>query len=160
MTYNRTYGSTYITVRTELSFWPSMQMSEPIWYMDTVNCQDGMIMWRKVGWERGKDCHIPVVFLHIVMNCVHSSESEITNCQSLWQFLFSIFSCQIMSFLNEFMCGPLHWEGTLCWKCKDGYGTALYSYTLECSECWGGGYGWILYFFLELVPITVLYFWW
>ena len=59
------------------------QMSEPVWCVDTVNCQDGMIMWRKVGWEWGKDCH---VVLHIVMNCVHSSESEITNCQSLWQF--------------------------------------------------------------------------
>ena len=76
------------TVRTELSFWPSclLQMSEPIWCMDTVNCQDGMIMWGKVGWEWGKDCH--VVLLHIIMNCVHSSEFEITNCQSLWQFLF------------------------------------------------------------------------
>ena len=42
-------------------------------------------MWRNVGWEWGKDCH--VVLLHIVMNCAHSSESEITNCQSLWQFL-------------------------------------------------------------------------
>ena len=62
-------------------------MREPIWCMDTVNCQDGTIMWRKVGWEWGKDCH---VVLHIVMNCVHSSESEITNCQSLWQFLFTV----------------------------------------------------------------------
>ena len=60
-----------------------LQMSEPIWCMDRANCQDGMRMWRKVGWE---DCR--VVLLHIVMNCVHSSESEITNCQSLWQFLF------------------------------------------------------------------------
>ena len=30
-----------------------------------------MIMWRKVGWEWGKDCH--AVLLHIAMNCVHSS---------------------------------------------------------------------------------------
>ena len=63
-----------------------------------------------------------------------------------------------VSLLNEFMCGPLNREGTLCGKCKDGYGIALYSYTLECSKCWGHGYGWILYFFLELFPITVLYF--
>ena len=64
----------------------SLQMSEPVnLIMDTFNCQDGMIMWRKVGWEGGKDCHI--VLLHIVMNCAYLSESEI-NCQSLWQFLF------------------------------------------------------------------------
>ena len=56
------------------------------------------------------------------------------------------------------MCGPLNREGTLCGKCKDGYGIALYSYTLECSKCWGHGYGWILYYFLELFQITVMYF--
>ena len=60
--------------------------------------------------------------------------------------------------LNEFMCGPLNREGTLCGKCKDGYGIALYSYTLECSKCWGHGYGWVLYYLLELFPITVMYF--
>ena len=55
------------------------------------------------------------------------------------------------------MCGPLNREGALCEKCKDGYGIALYSYTLECSKCWGHGYGWVLYYFLELFPITVMY---
>ena len=59
---------------------------------------------------------------------------------------------------NMSMCGPLNREGTLCGNCKDGYGIALYSYTRECSKCWGHGYGWVLYFFLELFPITVLYF--
>ena len=49
-----------------------------------------------------------------------------------------------VSLLNEFMCGPLNREGPLCEKCKDGYGIALYSYTLECSKCWGYGYGWVL----------------
>ena len=63
-----------------------------------------------------------------------------------------------VSLLNEFMCGPLNREGPLCEKCKDGYGIALYSYTLECSKCWGHGYGWVLYYFLELFPITVMYF--
>ena len=63
-----------------------------------------------------------------------------------------------VSSLNEIMCGPLSREGPLCGKCKDGYGTALYSYTLGCSKCWGHGYGWLLYYFLELFSITVLYF--
>ena len=62
-----------------------------------------------------------------------------------------------VSLLNEFMCGPLNREGSLCGKCKDGYGMALYSYTLECSKCWGHGYGWVLYYFLELFPITLMY---
>ena len=63
-----------------------------------------------------------------------------------------------VSLVNEFMCGPLNREGPLCEKCKDGYGIALYSYTLKCSKCWGHGYGWVLYYFLELFPITVMYF--
>ena len=63
-----------------------------------------------------------------------------------------------VSSLNEFMCGPLNREGLLCGKCNDGYGIALYTYTLECSKCWGHGYGWALYYFLELLPITVMYF--
>ena len=63
-----------------------------------------------------------------------------------------------VSLLNMSMCGPLNREGPLCEKCKDGYGIALYSYTLECSKCWGHGYGWTLYYFLKLFPITVMYF--
>ena len=63
-----------------------------------------------------------------------------------------------VSLLNEYMCGPLNREGPLCGKCNDGYGTALYSYTLECSKCWEHGYGRVLYSFLELFPITVMYF--
>ena len=63
-----------------------------------------------------------------------------------------------VSLLNEYMCGPLNREGPLCGKCKGGYGAALYSYTLECSKCWGHGYGWVLYYFLEFFPITVMYF--
>ena len=73
-------------------------------------------------------------------------------------YLFQIQLPSNVSLLNEFMCGPLNREGELCGKCKKGYGIALYSYTLECSKCWGHGYGWVLYYFLELFPITVMYF--
>ena len=70
---------------------------------------------------------------------------------------FNIQLLSNVSLLNESMCGPLNREGPLCGKCKGGYGTALYSYTLECSKCWGHGYGWVLYYFLELFPITLMY---
>ena len=56
-----------------------------------------------------------------------------------------------------FILKTLNREGTLCGKCKDGYGIVLYSYTLECSKCWGHDYGWVLYYVLELFPITVMY---
>ena len=64
---------------------------------------------------------------------------------------------QNVSLLNDFMCGPLNREGTLCGRCKPEYGPAVYSYTLQCERCWNHGYGWVLYFATELLPITVLY---
>ena len=75
-----------------------------------------------------------------------------------WWFILYIQLPSNVSLLNEFMCGPLNREGPLCGRCKDGYGIAVYSYTLQCSKCWGHGYGWVLYYFLELFPITVMYF--
>ena len=77
---------------------------------------------------------------------------------TLAEYSFYIQLPSNVSLVNKFMCGPLNREGPLCGKCKDGYGTALYSYTMECSKCWGHGYGWVLYYFLELFPITVMYF--
>ena len=55
------------------------------------------------------------------------------------------------------MCGSLHRKGPLCGKCEDGFGPALYSYTLECKKCWGHGLGWLLYITLAVIPTTVLY---
>ena len=62
------------------------------------------------------------------------------------------------SYLNDVVCGPLHREGTLCGKCKDGFTPRLHGYTLNsCVEChphdW---YGWSLVLVLELVPVTIV----
>ena len=87
--------------------------------------------------------------------------SEIGKCPYIAHYITADIYIQLpdnVSKVNEFMCGPLNREGTLCGRCKDGYGIAFYSYTLKCTKCWGHGYGWILYYLLELVPITVLYF--
>ena len=59
--------------------------------------------------------------------------------------------------LTSFMCGSLHRTGPLCAECEDGLGPALYSYTLECSKCWGHGFGWLLYIILTFIPTTALY---
>jgi len=55
------------------------------------------------------------------------------------------------------MCGPLHRKGVLCGECEDGFGPALYSYTLEGKKCWGHSLGWLLYITLTVIPTTVLY---
>ena len=59
--------------------------------------------------------------------------------------------------LTSFMCGSLHRRGLLCGECEDGFGPAIYSYTLECRKCWGHGFGWLLYITLAVVPSTILY---
>ena len=59
--------------------------------------------------------------------------------------------------LTSFMCGSLHRQSLLCGECEDGFGPALYSYTLECKKCWGHGAGWLLYITLTAIPTTVLY---
>ena len=64
----------------------------------------------------------------------HYNTTTYTVCDFYIQLLSNVSS------LNEFMCGLLNREGPLCGKCKDGYDIALYSYTLECSKCWGHGY--------------------
>ena len=81
----------------------------------------------------------------------------IAHYSNIVDYFFYIQLPSNVSLLNEYMCGLLNREGPLCGKCKGGYGAALYSYTLECSKCWGHGYGWVLYYFLELFPITVIY---
>ena len=40
--------------------------------------------------------------------------------------------------LDEAMCGPYNRRGLLCGECKDGYGPAVYSFGLNCTEAhWG-----------------------
>ena len=109
-------------------------------------------------------CGLNFSLLHLGYCMTYNRSTEATAfgpCPYIAQYITSVNYIQLpknVSLLDEFMCGPLNREGELCGKCKDGYGTALYSYTLECSKCWGHGYGWVLYFFLELFPITVMYF--
>ena len=55
------------------------------------------------------------------------------------------------------MCGSLHRQGQLCGECEDGFGPAIYSYTLECKKCWEHGFGWHLYITLTVIPATIIY---
>ena len=113
-------------------------------------------------------CGSDYPLLHLGNCMTYNSETKVTavgpcpyiahyNTTSV-DYLFYIQLPSNVSLLKQSMCGPLNREGPLCGKCEDGYGIALYSYTLECSKCWGHGYGWVLYYFLELFPITVMYF--
>ena len=57
------------------------------------------------------------------------------------------------------MCEDLNRDSstTLCSRCKEGYGVAIYSSSWYCSRCTLGGYAWLLYIALETVPVTVFF---
>ena len=64
-----------------------------------------------------------------------------------------------ISDLNQFMCGPWNREGHLCHKCKPGYGMTIANVFQHCVKCkYPKGLGWVFYFMLQLVPLTVLFF--
>ena len=63
-----------------------------------------------------------------------------------------------VSQLNDYMCAPLNRKGELCSQCIDGFGHSVTSIGYKCANCTDVWYGVPLYLFLELVPITVLYF--
>ena len=61
--------------------------------------------------------------------------------------------------LNEFVCGFWNREGYLCSKCKEGYGLTIANIFQKCIECrYPKALGWLFYFMLQLIPLTVLFF--
>ena len=66
---------------------------------------------------------------------------------------------QNVSELNEFLCGSWNREGYLCSRCKDGYGMTISNLYMTCVKCkYPNGVGWLFYFMIQLIPITVLFF--
>ena len=60
--------------------------------------------------------------------------------------------------LDNFTCGWLNRTGLLCSHCRNrSHGVAVLSYRYECVECLGSIYGWLLYFTLVLVPVTIFF---
>ena len=59
--------------------------------------------------------------------------------------------------LTQFMCDDLLREGTLCGKCKNGSGPAVFAQDANCHHCSGHYHGWTLYLFFELFFITIFF---
>ena len=59
--------------------------------------------------------------------------------------------------LTKFFCRDYNREGSLCSKCKPGYGPAVYAFSLMCVKCNNDGLGWLLYISLVLFPITIFF---
>jgi len=116
--------------------------------------------------DKAVKCGKDTVLLRIGVCMTYNNETkgtEISSCPYILQhYKFSSNNLhfhlpQHTSNLNSFMCGPLHRRCRLCGECEDGFGLALYSYTLECKKCWGHGLGWVLYITLTVIPTTIIY---
>ncbi len=60
--------------------------------------------------------------------------------------------------LDHFMCSPWHREGNLCSQCEENYGLSITNFYNKCVKCsLREGIGWLLFFLLELVPVTILF---
>ena len=60
--------------------------------------------------------------------------------------------------LDNFTCGWLKRTGLLCSHCRNqSHGVSALSYRYECVECLGSVYGWLLYFTLIFVPVTLFF---
>ena len=60
--------------------------------------------------------------------------------------------------LTNFTCNYYNRQGLMCCQCQKGYGPAVYAFSLMCAKCSDSVIGWVLYFALTLLPITVFYF--
>ena len=60
--------------------------------------------------------------------------------------------------LNNATCSHLNREGLLCGRCKQHFGTAVYSKSFKCVYCDDRYEAWMWYVALETVPITLVYF--
>ena len=60
--------------------------------------------------------------------------------------------------LTNYTCSYYNQHGHMCSQCQAGYGPAVYAFSLMCSKCSNDSTGWVLYFTLTLLSITVFYF--
>ena len=141
------------------------QVDCPAWFIPDADNGTECVC-STLGTDKAVKCSKDAALLKIGLCMTYNNETkdtEIGPCPFLFQP--SNFSTNDLYFrlpkhtsnLNSFMCGSLHRQGLLCGECEDGFGPAIYSYTLECKKCWENGAGWLLYITLTVIPTTVLY---
>lgn len=56
--------------------------------------------------------------------------------------------------LNRFMCHKSNKEGQLCGRCREGFSTPVYSYSLHCVNCTDYSLNWLKYLAIAFGPLT------
>ncbi len=62
-----------------------------------------------------------------------------------------------VSKLEKFFCNDLKREGLFCERCKKNHGPSAFTENLNCVNCTKTPNGWIFYFTMEYLPLTVLF---
>lgn len=86
---------------------------------------------------------------------------------SIGKCVYTLFSRYNASWLTELPSNPNHlnamcaeWnrDGSLCSQCKQGYGLSIANLYMRCVRCsYSEGVGWLLYFTLQLIPVTIMF---
>lgn len=90
-----------------------------------------------------------------------------TNTTSVAKCAYTLFSRNNASWFTELPSNPNHlnamcaeWnrDGSLCSQCKEGYGLSITNLYMRCVKCLHSeGVGWLLFFTLQLIPVTVMF---
>lgn len=60
--------------------------------------------------------------------------------------------------LNEAICGQWSRRDYLCSQCREGYGLSVANLYMRCVQCsLSEGVGWLLFFLLQLIPVTIMF---
>ena len=59
--------------------------------------------------------------------------------------------------LNHMMCGHYNRQGVQCRECLDGYGPAIFSDGVTCTDCSKHKYLWLLNLLLQLMMVSIMY---
>ena len=133
---------------TSLPLTSANQVDCPAWFF--WDADNGTCVCSNVETHRVVKCSKGYTLLRIGVCMTYNNktnETEVGPCPYISQHsdlsssnLYNYFRLpSYTSNLTNFMCGSLHRKGQLCGECEDDFGPAIYSYTLECTECWGHG---------------------
>ena len=65
-------------------------------------------------------------------------------------------SCHV-SELDNYTCAGLNRESQLCGRCKKGFASPVYSYSMQCVPCKSSHLNWMKYIVIAFGPVTLFF---
>lgn len=90
----------------------------------------------------------------IVGDCAYGYSANMTNRR------YSVLLQNVSTEINDRQCKPYNRQGIFCGQCIDGFGPAVYSFNLQCSNCSNKSTmaAICLYALIDLLPIAIFFF--